>query len=292
MPMVNVRVIEGVFTTEQKQEMIRRITDTMVEIEGENLSLPAGSLWLDVWALQDGALPADDIGGVLIEGVEPRNCPGFEMWLLLARGRCAARSMEELRQATLRLMATGEAEAAVVPAGRAAALDPLDEGAQELLLHALVAAGHPARASVHLALCEATFAREGLVPSPALRAPARAAAPRPRAGLRAGVVAGALLRAGTAALDAGSVDAGIETLRRAAEEAEQSGDATLHADVLRRLGGALVHAVRGFDLPEFIAWALVHRAEAGDQASAPLAGMLAGDIANPALQARVAALTD
>ena len=37
MPLVNVRVIEGVFTAEQKQEMIRRITDTMVEIEGENL---------------------------------------------------------------------------------------------------------------------------------------------------------------------------------------------------------------------------------------------------------------
>jgi 4-oxalocrotonate tautomerase len=37
MPMVSVRVIEGVFTTEQKQDMIRRITDTMVEIEGENL---------------------------------------------------------------------------------------------------------------------------------------------------------------------------------------------------------------------------------------------------------------
>jgi 4-oxalocrotonate tautomerase len=37
MPLVNVRVIEGVFSAEQKQEMIRRITDTMVEIEGENL---------------------------------------------------------------------------------------------------------------------------------------------------------------------------------------------------------------------------------------------------------------
>jgi 4-oxalocrotonate tautomerase len=37
MPMVNVRVIEGVFTAEQKREMIRKITDTMVEIEGENL---------------------------------------------------------------------------------------------------------------------------------------------------------------------------------------------------------------------------------------------------------------
>jgi len=37
MPMVTVKVIEGVFTPEQKHEMIRKITDSMVEIEGENL---------------------------------------------------------------------------------------------------------------------------------------------------------------------------------------------------------------------------------------------------------------
>ena len=37
MPLVNVKLIEGVFTTEQKQEMIRKLTDTMVSIEGENM---------------------------------------------------------------------------------------------------------------------------------------------------------------------------------------------------------------------------------------------------------------
>jgi 4-oxalocrotonate tautomerase len=37
MPMVTVKVIEGVFTPEQKREMISKITDAMVEIEGENL---------------------------------------------------------------------------------------------------------------------------------------------------------------------------------------------------------------------------------------------------------------
>jgi 4-oxalocrotonate tautomerase len=35
MPFVNVKVIEGVFSSEQKQDMVRRLTDTMVEIEGE-----------------------------------------------------------------------------------------------------------------------------------------------------------------------------------------------------------------------------------------------------------------
>lgn len=37
MPLVNVRVIEGVFSAEQKREMIARLTDAMVEIEGESL---------------------------------------------------------------------------------------------------------------------------------------------------------------------------------------------------------------------------------------------------------------
>jgi 4-oxalocrotonate tautomerase len=37
MPFVNVKVIEGVFSPAQKQDMVRKLTDTMVEIEGENM---------------------------------------------------------------------------------------------------------------------------------------------------------------------------------------------------------------------------------------------------------------
>ena len=37
MPMLNVRLIEGVFTSAQKQEIIQKLTDTMVSIEGEAL---------------------------------------------------------------------------------------------------------------------------------------------------------------------------------------------------------------------------------------------------------------
>jgi 4-oxalocrotonate tautomerase len=35
MPLLNVKLIEGVFSQSQKQEMIRKLTDTMVSIEGE-----------------------------------------------------------------------------------------------------------------------------------------------------------------------------------------------------------------------------------------------------------------
>lgn len=37
MPIVNVRLIEGIFTSSQKQEMIRKLTDAMVSIEGESM---------------------------------------------------------------------------------------------------------------------------------------------------------------------------------------------------------------------------------------------------------------
>ena len=37
MPFVNIKIIEGVFNEEQKQEIIQKVTDTMVSIEGENM---------------------------------------------------------------------------------------------------------------------------------------------------------------------------------------------------------------------------------------------------------------
>ncbi|MDN3513866.1 MAG: 4-oxalocrotonate tautomerase family protein [Candidatus Brocadia sp.] len=37
MPFVNVKLIEDIFTQPQKQEMIRKLTDVMVSIAGENL---------------------------------------------------------------------------------------------------------------------------------------------------------------------------------------------------------------------------------------------------------------
>ena len=37
MPLVNVKLIEGVFDDHQKQEIIEKVTDAMVEVEGENM---------------------------------------------------------------------------------------------------------------------------------------------------------------------------------------------------------------------------------------------------------------
>jgi 4-oxalocrotonate tautomerase len=37
MPLIQVKLIENVFTSRQKEEMIKKLTDAMVSIEGENL---------------------------------------------------------------------------------------------------------------------------------------------------------------------------------------------------------------------------------------------------------------
>lgn len=57
MPIVNVKVIEGVFTTEQKREMIEKLTDAMVAIEGENMR---GVTWVYIEDVKQGEL---GIGG-------------------------------------------------------------------------------------------------------------------------------------------------------------------------------------------------------------------------------------
>ena len=37
MPFVQIKVIEGVFSSTQKKEIIEKVTDAMVSIEGENM---------------------------------------------------------------------------------------------------------------------------------------------------------------------------------------------------------------------------------------------------------------
>lgn len=65
MPLINVKVIEEVFTSEQKREMIERLTEAMVSIEGENMR---GVTWVVVeevksgdWGIGGNALGTEDV---------------------------------------------------------------------------------------------------------------------------------------------------------------------------------------------------------------------------------------
>jgi len=65
MPLVDIHVIKGVFTPEQKADMITKVTDAMVSIEGETLR---GVTWVKInevesgdWAIGGQALRAADV---------------------------------------------------------------------------------------------------------------------------------------------------------------------------------------------------------------------------------------
>ena len=52
MPLVDIQVSKGVFNAEQKAEMIEKVTDTMVGIEGEAMR---GVTWVRVQEVNEGA---------------------------------------------------------------------------------------------------------------------------------------------------------------------------------------------------------------------------------------------
>jgi 4-oxalocrotonate tautomerase len=52
MPLVTVKLVEGVFNESEKRDMIEKITDTMVGIEGENMR---GITWVVVEEVKSGA---------------------------------------------------------------------------------------------------------------------------------------------------------------------------------------------------------------------------------------------
>ena len=51
MPLVNVKLIEGVFTPQQKQQIVKGLTEAMVAIEGENIRQVT---WVVVEEVQSG----------------------------------------------------------------------------------------------------------------------------------------------------------------------------------------------------------------------------------------------
>ena len=65
MPLINVKLIEGVFDSDEKREMIDKLTDAMVEIEGENMR---GVTWVVLeevksgdWGIGGQSLTTEDV---------------------------------------------------------------------------------------------------------------------------------------------------------------------------------------------------------------------------------------
>jgi 4-oxalocrotonate tautomerase len=87
MPMLQVKVIEGVFTEAQKREMVQKLTEAMVSIEGENLravtwviveEVKSGDWWVGGKSLTTAAVKALAAGKPMEEKLfaEPAAVPG------------------------------------------------------------------------------------------------------------------------------------------------------------------------------------------------------------------------
>lgn len=65
MPLIQVKVIENVFTEAQKQEIVRGLTDAMVAIEGENMRPVTWCLIEEVrsgdWGIAGSPLTSSDV---------------------------------------------------------------------------------------------------------------------------------------------------------------------------------------------------------------------------------------
>jgi 4-oxalocrotonate tautomerase len=65
MPFIDIKVIEGVFTPEEQRELVERVSEAVISVEGEALrpvthtvvtETPSGS-----WAIGGQAMRADDV---------------------------------------------------------------------------------------------------------------------------------------------------------------------------------------------------------------------------------------
>lgn len=234
---------------------LRRLLGPLAKVGGDpvRLDLPADTQ-IDARTLVSGtwvqALHIPGLGRELLEGIQPATDAAFEAWLLAERRRYAGLASAMLREAAVARLAAGDARSAVELATRLVALDEYDEEAQALLIRAHVAGGAESHARRYLSATLARFRRDlGVEPSTTL---VRAADPmtgrltsRPGEATRAG--AGSLIAAGEAAIAAGATEAGLETLRRAVADAQDSGDPGLAARALVALGEAYIHGGRGRD---------------------------------------------
>ena len=217
------------------------------------LRLPAGTV-VDVLVLMGGtsgeAVDLPGLGRELLEGMDIDASPGYTAWLLGERRRLLGLSEAVLREGALRALASGNARTAVELATRLVAADPLNEDGHVLLVRAFAATGDDVAVERQVAASVDLFRRElGVEPGPELiEAGTIEAVGRPPADVGAGRASlAALVESGDAAVNAGAIEAGLESLRNAVAGARASGDTEIETAALLSLGSALIHATKGKD---------------------------------------------
>jgi DNA-binding SARP family transcriptional activator len=228
---------------------LRRTLGATVPIGGDplELGLPSGAS-VDVTSMTGGEEVFGRLEGELLEGIAFPSSPAFESWLGVMRRHLDGEKRAWAHDEALTRLAAGDTARATELASQLVSQDPLDQAGQELLIRCLARAGRRQAAERQLADCQALFQREmGVAPGPELQSAAGESERTATGALGDSDVALGQLEAGQAALDAGTVEPGVQILRQACAEAAASGDASIQARALTALGSALVHAVRGRD---------------------------------------------
>lgn len=231
---------------------IRRGMGGEGSIEGDPVvfALPADAV-VDVDVLKRGswsdAVGLPGLGANLLDGIVIQNAPAFESWLLAEQRNLAAASEAILHEAALGSMSRDENQAALGYAIRAAVISPLDENHQALLLRLYRLTGDDIAAERQFAaFSELLLSEVGAAPGPAVRAAMsemgyRGAAVDDPAAIEA------IVEAGSAAVAAGAVEAGVQSLRTATRLADDANVARLRVSSRLVLAEALVHSLGGFD---------------------------------------------
>src|SRR5207302_825602 len=133
--------------------------------------------------------------------------------LLSEQRRLAAAAEAILHEAALGSMSRGALQDAIGYAARAAAISPLDENHQALLIRLYRTAGDDEAAEKQYAACTAAFAAElGAAPGPVVQAALRETR-EVREEVADRTTIEAVIEAGSAAVSAGATEAGVHSLR-------------------------------------------------------------------------------
>jgi DNA-binding SARP family transcriptional activator len=231
---------------------VRRCLGDGASLDGDPvaLRLPVGTM-VDVAVLTRGswaeAVEVTGLDADLLDGMTVRDAPAFESWLLSERRRVVAAAEGVLHEAALGLLARGALDRARGFAVRAAALSPLDENHQALLIRLYRLAGDATAAEKQYAAWSELAARElGVAPSRVVEAAMRER-PRERVGVPTEASIEASVEAGTAAIAAGAVEPGIASLRSAVRLADAGRTTRLRVRSREVLAEALIHSLRGLD---------------------------------------------
>lgn len=231
---------------------IRRCLGDEGSVDGDPLVLRfAADVVVDVRVVAHGswvdAVDLPGLGSELLEGMTIRDAEAFESWLLSEQRHAAAASEAILHEAALGSLSRGALDGARDYAVRAAALSPLDENHQALLIRLYRLAGEDDAAQKQFDAYSQMLDRElGVAPGAAVEAAMRETR-REHEAVADEASIEAFVEAGSAAVSAGAVAAGVHSLRTAVKLSDGADAQRLRVTSRLVLAEALIHSLGGLD---------------------------------------------